>query len=161
MRPSDWLMTIGRQFAADPDPLAVGMGGAHGDVDQLQHRRVQAIGLAAGWDGQIALVPLARLPAAMNPGLNTDQPLVTDTTRIRQELGYAEADPTMDVDGTDAAAGTAPRPDGNGGSGPRRRYCRDTVGGGSDRRQTWFITMLPISRLPCIRQELDHDRSLS
>jgi nucleoside-diphosphate-sugar epimerase len=54
---------------------------------------VQAIGLAAGWEGQIALVPLARLPAALNPGINTDQPLVTDTTRIREELGYAERVP--------------------------------------------------------------------
>jgi nucleoside-diphosphate-sugar epimerase len=54
---------------------------------------VQAIGLAAGWDGQIALLPPSRVPAALDPGINTDQPLVTDTSRIRQELGYAERVP--------------------------------------------------------------------
>jgi nucleoside-diphosphate-sugar epimerase len=62
-----------------------------GEPDALTELEwVQAIGLAAGWNGQIALVPLARLPAFLNPGINPAQPLVTDTTRIRAELGYAE-----------------------------------------------------------------------
>jgi hypothetical protein len=47
---------VGRQLAAHAHPLAMGMGGAHGDVDQLQHRRVQAVGLGrrrvATVDGQ-------------------------------------------------------------------------------------------------------------
>ena len=51
---------------------------------------VQAIGLAAGWNGQIALIPSSLVPAFLDAGINTDQPLVTDTTRIREELGYAE-----------------------------------------------------------------------
>jgi len=51
---------------------------------------VQAIGRAAGWDGQIALIPTSRATGALDPGIHTAQPLVTDSTRIRQELGYAE-----------------------------------------------------------------------
>ena len=54
---------------------------------------VQAIGRVAGWDGQIALLPVGRVPAFLDAGINTDQPLVTDTTRIREELGYAERVP--------------------------------------------------------------------
>jgi len=54
---------------------------------------VQAIGLAAGWNGQIALIPPSRVTGALDPGIHTDQPLVTDSTRIRQELGYAERVP--------------------------------------------------------------------
>ena len=54
---------------------------------------VQAIGIAAGWEGQIALIPSGRLPAFLDPGINTDQPLVTDTRRIREELGWEEQVP--------------------------------------------------------------------
>jgi len=65
-----------------------------GEADALTELEwVRAIGLAAGWEGQIALIPTARLPATLDPGINTDQPLVTDTTRIREELGYAERVP--------------------------------------------------------------------
>jgi nucleoside-diphosphate-sugar epimerase len=65
-----------------------------GEADALTELEwVQAIGLAAGWNGQIALLPPSRVPAALDPGIHTDQPLVTDTTRIREELGYAERVP--------------------------------------------------------------------
>ncbi len=51
---------------------------------------VGAIAAAAGWKGRIAVVPRERLPEHLAPGGNTDQPLVADTTRIREELGYRE-----------------------------------------------------------------------
>jgi nucleoside-diphosphate-sugar epimerase len=65
-----------------------------GEPDALSELEwVQAIGLAAGWDGQIALIPSSRATGALDPGINTAQPLVTDSTRIRQELGYVERVP--------------------------------------------------------------------
>jgi nucleoside-diphosphate-sugar epimerase len=51
---------------------------------------VRAIGRAAGWEGRVVVVPRNRLPESMLPGHNTEQHLVTDTTRIREELGYEE-----------------------------------------------------------------------
>jgi nucleoside-diphosphate-sugar epimerase len=51
---------------------------------------VRAIGRAAGWGGEVVVVPRERLPESMLPVHNTDQHLVTDTTRIREELGYKE-----------------------------------------------------------------------
>lgn len=42
-----------------------------------------------GWDGQIVTVP----DEAQPPGLNTEQHLVGDSGRIRQELGYQEVTP--------------------------------------------------------------------
>jgi nucleoside-diphosphate-sugar epimerase len=47
---------------------------------------VRAIAAAAGWEGAVVPVPRGRLAV---PG-NLDQDIVTDTTRIRQELGYRE-----------------------------------------------------------------------
>ncbi len=51
---------------------------------------VRAIGRAAGWDGEVVVVPRDRLPEHLVPDENTDQDLVVDTTRIREELGYRE-----------------------------------------------------------------------
>ena len=51
---------------------------------------VQATGRAAGWDGKVVAVPRDRLPGHLVPDDNTDQQLVVDSTRIRQELGYKE-----------------------------------------------------------------------
>jgi nucleoside-diphosphate-sugar epimerase len=52
---------------------------------------VRAIGVAAGWSGDVVIVPEDRLPGHLVPDTNTDQHLVVDTTRIREELGYREA----------------------------------------------------------------------
>jgi nucleoside-diphosphate-sugar epimerase len=54
---------------------------------------VRSIGSAAGWSGQVLSVPRERLPAAMREELDFSQHLVTDTTRIRAELGFAELVP--------------------------------------------------------------------
>lgn len=52
---------------------------------------VRAIGRAAGWDGEVVSVPRDRLPEYLTSEDNTDQDLVVDSTRIRQELGYEES----------------------------------------------------------------------
>jgi nucleoside-diphosphate-sugar epimerase len=51
---------------------------------------VRRIGTVAGWTGEIISAPLDLLPEP--PGMNYDwrNHLVADTSRIRQELGYAE-----------------------------------------------------------------------
>jgi nucleoside-diphosphate-sugar epimerase len=55
---------------------------------------VRAIGEAAGWHGRVVAVPPGRLPEGVRRRqfvqLNYAQPLVTDTARIQQELGYRE-----------------------------------------------------------------------
>jgi nucleoside-diphosphate-sugar epimerase len=54
---------------------------------------VREIGRAAGWDGEVVAVPGERLPEHLDWRLDTEQHWVTDTTRIRQELGYREEIP--------------------------------------------------------------------
>jgi nucleoside-diphosphate-sugar epimerase len=51
---------------------------------------VRAIGRAAGWEGEIVAVPSDQAPAHLRPAVDTVQDIVTDSTRIRRELGYAE-----------------------------------------------------------------------
>jgi nucleoside-diphosphate-sugar epimerase len=51
---------------------------------------VEKIGEAAEWQGQIARVPQGRLPEPLRWGINAEQHIVVDSTRIRQELGYSE-----------------------------------------------------------------------
>lgn len=51
---------------------------------------VRAIGRAAGWDGEVVALPRASLPGHLVPDEDTDQRLMVDTTRIREELGDRE-----------------------------------------------------------------------
>jgi nucleoside-diphosphate-sugar epimerase len=51
---------------------------------------VRTIGRAAGWDGPVVALPRDRTPAHLVPEEDTAQHLVTDTARIRRELGYRE-----------------------------------------------------------------------
>lgn len=51
---------------------------------------IQQIGQAAGWEGKIVRVPRKHMPEDMLIGINTEQDIVTDTSRIRNELGYSE-----------------------------------------------------------------------
>ena len=51
---------------------------------------MRAIGVAAGWKGKVVTAPRQRLPEHLRSKVNTDQHLVVDTTRIREELGYRE-----------------------------------------------------------------------
>jgi nucleoside-diphosphate-sugar epimerase len=52
---------------------------------------VRAIGQAAGWAGEVLTLPKEQLPPPLQSENNWDQHLVVDTTRIRQELAYAES----------------------------------------------------------------------
>ena len=54
---------------------------------------VAAIGEAAGWNGEVVTVPEDRLPGHLAMEIDTEQHLVTDTARIREELGYEEPVP--------------------------------------------------------------------
>ena len=51
---------------------------------------VRAIGLAAGWHGEVVTVDAPDLRGGSIGNANTGQDLVADTSRIRQELGYVE-----------------------------------------------------------------------
>jgi nucleoside-diphosphate-sugar epimerase len=54
---------------------------------------VSLIAKYAEWDGEIIIVPKEKLPKEMVPDMRSEQHLVSDTTRIREELGYKEAIP--------------------------------------------------------------------
>ncbi len=46
-----------------------------------------------GWEGAVVVLPRERTPAHLLPKIDTGQPWFVDTTRIREELGYAEPVP--------------------------------------------------------------------
>jgi nucleoside-diphosphate-sugar epimerase len=54
---------------------------------------VRAIGRETGWGGDVVAPPADRLPESMRDSINVAQPLVGDTSRIRNELGYRERIP--------------------------------------------------------------------
>ena len=58
---------------------------------------IKTIGRAAGWDGKVVTVPKEQMPDSWIQNIDTDQNLVTDSTRIRKELGFSEI-----VNGNDA-----------------------------------------------------------
>ena len=51
---------------------------------------IRVMGQIAGWCGQVIVVPQDLLPAHLATDINTDQHLVTDSSRIRRKLGYHE-----------------------------------------------------------------------
>jgi len=51
---------------------------------------VKEIGRAAGWNGRVVVLPRERLPRELIPEQRTEQHLLSDTARIREELGYEE-----------------------------------------------------------------------
>lgn len=58
---------------------------------------VRAIGRAAGWAGEVRAVPQEQLPGHLQSAAHWAQDLVTDSRRIREELGYAEALPRLEA----------------------------------------------------------------
>lgn len=56
-------------------------------------QRIKNIGRIAGWHGEVVIVPRYQMPATWNLVFNTEQHWVTDSTCIRQELGYSELIP--------------------------------------------------------------------
>lgn len=80
------------------DPRSAGRIYNVGEQQALSlEERAQAVGAAAGWQGRIAHVPAGRLPEAMRFGGDMRQPLVTDSSRIRAELGYREVTAPADA----------------------------------------------------------------
>ena len=62
-----------------------------GETDALSMADwVGEIGRAAGWNGEVAVVPEGRLPPHLTAHVDTAQHLVADTGRMRRELGYDE-----------------------------------------------------------------------
>jgi nucleoside-diphosphate-sugar epimerase len=55
---------------------------------------IERIGRAVGWTGRVVAMPPDRLPEHLRNQLNTDQPMVPDSSRIRAELGYQETVPS-------------------------------------------------------------------
>jgi nucleoside-diphosphate-sugar epimerase len=63
-----------------------------GDEESLTEADwVKAIGAAAGWKGKVVTIPKERMPDSWLQDVNTAQHLVTDTSRIREELEYRES----------------------------------------------------------------------
>lgn len=58
---------------------------------------VLAIAEAHGWDGKVVTAPPASLPEHLRVPFNTEQHLVLDSSRIRQDLSYAEHVPLRDA----------------------------------------------------------------
>ena len=58
---------------------------------------VREIGRAADWSGEVVTVPDEKLPENLKSDLNASQSLVTDSDRIRQELGYKETVPRQEA----------------------------------------------------------------
>lgn len=58
---------------------------------------IERLGRAAGWTGRVVLVPSDRIPKHLANDMDTGQFLVTDTRRIRAELGYAEPTPPAEA----------------------------------------------------------------
>ncbi len=63
----------------------------HSSVTEAE--RIRNIGRLAGWNGEVVVVPRDRMPESWELAYNTDQDWLTDTTSIRQELGYSESIP--------------------------------------------------------------------
>lgn len=58
---------------------------------------VKRVATAAGWKGEVVIVPKEQVRPWMEWGSNTDQDWVGDTTRIRQELNYKEIVPQAEA----------------------------------------------------------------
>jgi nucleoside-diphosphate-sugar epimerase len=83
-------MAMAIALAAANDRAA---GRVYNVAEPTAYTEVEWLGLIAdvvGWLGQVVAVPRGRLPVPFN----TDQHLIMDTSRIRQELDYHETVPT-------------------------------------------------------------------
>jgi nucleoside-diphosphate-sugar epimerase len=80
---------------ATADPRATGRVYNIGEAESRSYADwLRAVGQAAGWHGEVAVVPDGRLPEQLRPpAADYHQHLVSDTGRIRQELGYIEPVP--------------------------------------------------------------------
>ena len=66
-----------------------------GDTENLTETDwIRRIGRAAGWNGEIALLPNERLPQPLQHDIDPRQDWSVDSSKIRQELGYVESIPS-------------------------------------------------------------------
>jgi nucleoside-diphosphate-sugar epimerase len=62
-----------------------------GESDALSMAEwIRQIGIAVNWSGQVVSVSNDLLPEGLQEQMNTQQDLVADSARIREQLGYAE-----------------------------------------------------------------------
>jgi nucleoside-diphosphate-sugar epimerase len=95
---AQWRWTHGYvENVADAIALAVTNDRAAGRIYNvgepftlMMNEWVEKVGQAAGWQGKIVLVPRGRLPEPLRWGINAEQDIVVDSSRIRRELGYEE-----------------------------------------------------------------------
>ena len=78
------VLAVTNEFAADRI-YNVGEREAFSMIDW-----VREIGRAAQWKGEVVAVPGDLLPTELQEQMSTDHNLVTDSMRIREELGYEE-----------------------------------------------------------------------
>jgi nucleoside-diphosphate-sugar epimerase len=67
------------------------------EVTLSLEERVRLVGQLAGWQGRIVLAPKGSLPEALTWGINPEQDIVVDSTRIRTQLGYKESLPLTEA----------------------------------------------------------------
>jgi nucleoside-diphosphate-sugar epimerase len=73
------------------DPRAAGRAYNLGEEPALTERAwAERIGGAAGWRGEVVVVPEAHLPEPLRQPFDWRYDLATDTSRLRRELGYVE-----------------------------------------------------------------------
>lgn len=93
-----WRWTHGYvENVADAITLAVTSEQASGRIYNVGEpftltmaERIRKIGEVVGWHGNIVLAPHGKLPQPLRWGINTEQDIVVDSSRIREELGYKE-----------------------------------------------------------------------
>lgn len=95
---ANWRWTHGYvENVADAITLAVTNEQASGRIYNVGEpsalsvaERVARIAQAAHWHGQVITVPTAHLPETLREKANVSQPIVVESKRIREELGYSE-----------------------------------------------------------------------
>jgi nucleoside-diphosphate-sugar epimerase len=94
-----YVETIADAIAlATTDERAAGRIYNLGEPDTLTEAQwVRALGDAAGWNGEIRIVPKSELPAHLDTPFDYEHDLEVDTSRIRCELGYEEKIPRREA----------------------------------------------------------------
>lgn len=95
---AQWRWTHGYvENVADAIALAVTNERASGRIYNVGEpftmtmaERIRKIGETVGWHGNIVLAPHDTLPQPLRWGINAEQHIVVDSSRIREELGYHE-----------------------------------------------------------------------
>lgn len=87
-----YVQNVGHAVAlAASDPSAEGRTYNVGPERTLtEHAWVAAIAKAHGWRGKVVPVPTPLLPEQLRVPFNTEQNVILDSSRIRQELSYEE-----------------------------------------------------------------------